>query len=343
MLDKSTAQLANWFQAMVALPGRWCPLQACILMYDFARPAISDKANDAPRFRSIRKWWSTSRASRCLPQSTTANWREAQRRITKWWGGGGVIKLKCRGRKTKRKQHRTHTQKIGKPAVSADSCRTENTDGHLWFARKSHEQNEFLSCQLPARRQQMRREESNIRRNWPKYRLITNKQETGKTRWRRQKKQSSGDSAGQQHWPSEPRTVGEGNECFQSPACCGARRSRNGCRIWRLGFGAHVIRVFVFFAHRFLSNSTAPKSSFSKFPKFSLPYQWRWAGAHFATSLVSLGMEPLIYSRSPNQEVPKNYTLAFEGRGSKRNLLLELISKVPNNILCKMGLYIHTK
>jgi len=59
--------------------------------------------------------------------------------------------------------------------------------------------------------------------------------------------------------------------------------------------------------------------------------------AHFATSLVSLGMEPLIYSRSPNQEVLKNYTLAFGGRGSERILLVELISKVPNNILCKMG------
>jgi hypothetical protein len=75
--------------------------------------------------------------------------------------------------------------------------------------------------------------------------------------------------------------------------------------IWRLGFGAHVVRVFVCFAHRFLSNSRAPKRSFSKFRKFSFPYQRRWVGAHFATSSVSLGMEPLIYSRSPNQEVPK--------------------------------------
>jgi len=110
---------------------------------------------------------------------------------------GGGIKLKCRRRKTKREQHRTHRQKIGKPAVSADSCRKENTDVDLWLIRKSHEQNEFLSCQLLVRRQQMRREESNIRRNWPKYRRITNKQETGKSRWRRKKKQSSGDSAGQ--------------------------------------------------------------------------------------------------------------------------------------------------
>jgi len=151
------------------------------------------------------------------------------------------------------------------------------------------------------------------------------------------KKQSSGDSAGQQHWPSEPRPVGQGNEYFQSPACCGAGRSRYGFRVGRLGFGAHVVRVFVFFAHRFLSNSTSPKSSFSKFPKFPFPYEWRWVSAHFATSLVSLGMEPLIYSRSPNQEVRKNYTLAFGGRGSERILLVELISKVPNNILCKMG------
>jgi len=60
-------------------------------------------------------------------------------------------------------------------------------------------------------------------------------------------------------------------------------------------------------------------------------------GAHFATSSVSLGMEPLIYSRSPNQEVPKNCTLAFGGRGYERILLVELIPKVPNNILCKMG------
>jgi hypothetical protein len=114
---------------------------------------------------------------------------------------GGGIKLKCRRRKTKREQHRTHRQKIGKPAVSADSCRKENTDGDLWFTRKSHEQNEFLSCQLLARRQQMRREESNIRRNWPKYRRITNKQETGKTRWRRQKNKvvatAQGNSIGQ--------------------------------------------------------------------------------------------------------------------------------------------------
>jgi hypothetical protein len=150
-------------------------------------------------------------------------------------------------------------------------------------------------------------------------------------------KKSSGHSAGQQHWPSEPRPVGEGNEYFQSPACCGAGRSRNGCRIGRLGFGAHVVRVFVFFAHRFLSNSTAPKSSFSKFPKFPFPYEWRWVSAHFATSSVSLGMEPLIYSPSPNQEVPRNYTLALWGRGSKRILFIELTSNVLNNILCKMG------
>jgi hypothetical protein len=57
----------------------------------------------------------------------------------------------------------------------------------------------------------------------------------------------------------------------------------------------------------------------------------------FATSSVSLGMEPVIYSGSPNQEVPKNYTLAFGGQGSERILLVELSSKVPNNILCKMG------
>jgi len=47
----------------------------------------------------------------------------------------------------------------------------------------------------------MRREESNIRRNWPKYRRITNKQETGKTRWRRQKNKvvatAQGNSIGQ--------------------------------------------------------------------------------------------------------------------------------------------------
>ncbi len=60
--------------------------------------------------------------------------------------------------------------------------------------------------------------------------LQTNKKQE-KTRWRRQKKQGSGDSPGQQHWPSEPRTVGQGNDYFQSPACCGAGRSRNGCRI----------------------------------------------------------------------------------------------------------------
>ncbi len=97
--------------------------------------------------------------------------------------------------------------------------------------------------------------------------------------------------------------------------------------------------MFVCFAHRFLSNSRAPKRSFSKFRKFSFPYQRRWVGAHFATSSVSLGMEPLIYSRSPNQEVPKNYTLAFGGGGvgSERILLVELISKVPNTILCEMG------
>jgi hypothetical protein len=78
---------------------------------------------------------------------------------------GGGIKLKCRRRKTKREQHRTHRQKIGKPAVSADGCRKENTDGDLWFTRKSHEQNEFLSCQLLTRRQQMRREESKSLKN----------------------------------------------------------------------------------------------------------------------------------------------------------------------------------
>jgi hypothetical protein len=160
--------------------------------------------------------------------------------------------------------------------------------------------------------------------------LQTNKKQ--ETRWRRKKKLSSGDSAGQQRWPSEPRPVGQGNEYFRSPDCWGAGRSRNGCRIRRLGFGAHLVRVFVFFAHRFLSNSTAPRSSF---PKFSFPYQWRWVGAHFATSSVSC-METSYLFSFPQWRGTKKLYFGI-GQGSERILLVELFSKVPHNTLCKMG------
>ncbi len=183
----------------------------------------------------------------------------------------------------------------------------------------------------------MRREESNIRRNWPKYRRITNKQETGKTRWRRQKKQSSGDGAGQQHWPSEPRPVGEGNEYLQSPAAVVPGGAEMG-----IGFEDQGLELMLFVC-----------SSSSRIGSFPIPGPQKvrsqssqishsytngvgWVPI-FATSSVSLGMEPVFYSRSPNQEVPKNYTLAFGGQGSKRILLVELSANVPNNILCKMG------
>jgi hypothetical protein len=69
------------------------------------------------------------------------------------------------------------------------------------------------------------------------------------------------DSAGQRDWPSEPRPVGQGNEYFQSPACCGAGRSRNGCRIRRLGFGAHVVRVLRLLRASVPFQFPGPKSS----------------------------------------------------------------------------------
>jgi len=62
----------------------------------------------------------------------------------------------------------------------------------------------FFLAKLLARRQQMRREESNIRRNWPKYRRITNKQEKGKNKMVASKKNkvvatAQGNSIGQEN------------------------------------------------------------------------------------------------------------------------------------------------
>ncbi len=94
---------------------------------------------------------------------------------------------------------------------------------------------------------------------------------------------------------------------------------------------------FVFFAHRFLSNSRAPKVRL-KIPKVPIPIRMALGGCPFCNIFGKLGHGPTYLFSFPQSRGTKKLYFGILGGGVPKEFFLsKLISKILSNILCKMG------